>query len=111
MVVFERNPAGAAAASTDAATTTTADAIPSRLRRRGGSPRQVLAVSVVGALVLAVFASHDLASWLDRMGDGPILAPLQRAAAAWDAALDRLGLTWPSEALRATMRRLLDWQW
>src|SRR5437588_12990702 len=90
---------------------TTADAIPLRLRRRGVAPRQVLAMTLVGSVVLAVFASHDLSSWLDRMGDGPLLAPLQLMAAEWNGAMERLGLTWPSEALRETIRRLLDWQW
>ena len=97
------------AASADAAIA--ADAIPLRLRRRGATPRQVLAMTLVGTLVLAALASHDLAMWLDRMGDGPVLAPLQQAAAAWNAAMDRLGLTWPSDSLREATRRLLDRQW
>jgi len=88
-----------------------ADAIPLKLRRRGGSPRQVLALTLVGTLVLAVFASRDLSSWLDRMGGGPILEPIQRAAAQWDGAMDRLGLVRPHEALRGTIRQLLDWEW
>jgi hypothetical protein len=88
-----------------------ADAIPAKLRRRGGSPRQVLALTVVGTLVLAVFASRDLATWLDRQGGGPVLQATQRAAANWDGAMDRLGLTRPHEALRLAMRRLLDWHW
>jgi hypothetical protein len=88
-----------------------ADAIPAKLRRRGGSPRQVLALTVVGTLVLAVFASRDLATWLDRQGGGPMLQATQRAAAQWDGAMDWLGVTWPHEALRLAMRRLLDWQW
>ena len=87
------------------------DAIPLKLRRRGGSPRQVLALTLVGTVVLAIFASRDLSSWLDRMGDGPILAPLQTAAAAWDGAIDRLGMTGPPAVLRLAIRRLLDWQW
>jgi hypothetical protein len=81
------------------------------LRRRGGSPRQVLAIAVIGALVLAVFASHDLATWLDRMGDAPLLRPVQHAAAEWDRAMDRLGLTRPSEILRDFIRGALDRQW
>ena len=88
-----------------------ADAIPLKLRRRGGSPRQVFALTLVGALVLAVFASRDLSSWLDRMGGGPLLAPLQRAAATWDDTMATLGLTRPHEILRAAIRRLLDGEW
>jgi len=87
------------------------DAIPLKLRRRGGSPRQVLALTLVGALTLAVFASSDLSSWLERMGGGPILGPLQHAAAEWDNAMDKLGLTRPHEALRLAIRHLLDWEW
>jgi hypothetical protein len=88
-----------------------ADAIPLRLRQRGGAPRQVFALTLVGALVLAVFASRDLSGWLDRMGGGPILEPIQRAAAQWDGAMERLGLVRPHEALRGTIRHLLDWEW
>jgi hypothetical protein len=88
-----------------------ADAIPLKLRRRGGSPCQVLALTLVGSLVLAVFASRDLSSWLDRMGHSPLLAPLQHAAATWDDTMATLGLTRPHELLRETIRRLLDWEW
>jgi hypothetical protein len=88
-----------------------ADAIPLALRRRGGSARQVLAVTLIGAVVLAIFASRDLASWLDRMGTDPMLRPIQQAAAEWDRAMDRLGLTRPAEALRDFIRGALDRQW
>jgi hypothetical protein len=87
------------------------DAIPLSLRRIGGTPRQVLAMSVIGTLVLAVFAAPDLSSWLDRMGGGPVLEPLQNAAAEWNAAMGRLGLTEPHEAIRTSMRRVLEWRW
>jgi hypothetical protein len=87
------------------------DAIPLALRRRGGTPRQVLAMSLVGTLLLAIFAAPDLTSWLDRMGGGPVLEPLQNAAAAWQDAMVRLGLTAPHEAIRAAMRRVLAWRW
>ncbi len=106
MVAIERTlPVAAPAAPT-------ADAIPLVLRRRGGVPLQVLAMTVVGTIVLAVLASHDLSSWLDRMGDrGPFLVPLQQAAAAWDGAMTRLGLALPHEALRNAVRGALDWRW
>jgi hypothetical protein len=87
------------------------DAIPVTLRRTGGSPRQVLMLCLVGTLVLGVFASRDLSSWLDRMGDGPGLVPLQRAAAAWNGAMTRLDLVLPQETLRRAIRRALDWRW
>jgi hypothetical protein len=45
------------------------------------------------------------------MGGGPILEPIQRAAAQWDGAMERLGLVRPHEVLRGTIRQLLDWQW
>jgi hypothetical protein len=90
---------------------TTADAIPLGLRRRGGTPRQVFVLTLIGTLVLALFASCDLSSWLDRMGEGKLLAPLQHAAAEWDGAMSRLGLTRPNEALHLAIRRALDWEW
>jgi hypothetical protein len=107
MVAVEKEPPPPAVPSA----TITTDAIPLALRRRGCSPGQVLALTLVGALVLAVFASRDLSTWLDRLGGGPLLEPLQQAAAQWDGAMDRLGLTHPHDALRAAIRRLLDWQW
>jgi hypothetical protein len=87
------------------------DAIPLSLRRSGGTPRQVLAISVIGTLLLAVFAAPDLSSWLNRMGGGPVLEILQNAAAEWEAEVARLGLTAPHEAIRAAMRRALEWRW
>src|SRR5439155_13692455 len=96
---------------TPTATATVTDAIPHKLRRGGGSPRQVFALALVGAIVLTLFASRDLSSWLNRLGDGPIIAPLQHAAAEWDDAMATLGLVQPHEALRLAIHRLLDWQW
>jgi hypothetical protein len=103
MVAVEHKPTPTTAPS--------ADAIPLRLRRGNGSPRHVFAIVLVGAIVLALFASRDLTSWLNRLGDGPIVAPLQQAAAEWDDAMATLGLVRPHEALRLAIRRLLDWQW
>src|SRR3954469_14597265 len=100
---FPRTAAPPAASSTDA--------IPLSLRRKGGTPRQVLAMSVIGTLLLAVFAAPDLSSWLSRMGGGPMLEKLQNAAADWEAEVTRLGLTAPHEAIRAAMRRMLEWRW
>ena len=91
--------------------TPSVDAIPLRLRRGSGSPRQVFALALVGAILLPVFASRDLTSWLNGLGDGPILAQLQHAAAEWDDAMATLGLVRPHEALRLAIHRLLDWQW
>ena len=45
------------------------------------------------------------------MGVGPVLEPLQNAAAEWEAEVARLGLTAPHEAIRAAMRRVLAWRW
>src|SRR2546423_10298615 len=92
-------------------TTPSADAIPLRLRRGSGSPRQVFALALIGAIVLALFASRDLSSWLNRLGDGPIIAPLQHAAAEWDDAMATLGLVRPHEALRRAIHDLLDYEW
>ena len=107
MVALEKELSETAALRTGS----TGDAIPLVLRRNGGTPRQVLAMTVIGTLLLAVFAASDLSSWLDRMGGGPLLEPLQNAAAEWEAAVARLGLTAPHEAIRAAMRRVLAWQW
>ena len=93
------------------ATAPTADAIPLKLRRGGGSPRQVFVLTLIGAIVLALFASRDLSSWLNRLGNGPIIAPLQHAAAEWDDAMATLGLVRPHQALRRAIHDLLDCAW
>src|SRR5436190_7450081 len=106
MAAVEREPTPTGAAPSP-------DAIPLKLRLRcgGGSARQVFALTLIGSIVLALFASRDLTSWLNRLGDGPILAPVQHAAAEWDDAMATLGLVRPHEALRRAIRGLLDWAW
>jgi hypothetical protein len=89
----------------------TADAIPLALRRRGGTPRQVLGLTVIGIFALALFASRDLPSWTDRLGDLPFGEQTHTVAVRWDNAMDSLGLTEPHEALRRAIRHLLDWEW
>jgi hypothetical protein len=90
---------------------TAVDAIPPRLRQRGGTPRTVLMLSVVGSLVLALFASRDLPSWADRFTDSPGAQTLQRLATAWDDRMAALYLTWPHGTLRAAIRHALDARW
>ena len=97
--------------SPGAPTSAVADAIPPRLRRTGGSPRQVLAMCVIGTLALGLFASRDLPSWAERFADAPGAPTLQRLAGQWDDAMARLGLTRPHETLRAALARLLEQGW
>ena len=106
MVALEKEPPPVASSPP-----ASAEAIPLSLRRHGGSPRQVLALTVIGTLVLGMFASRDLSTWLGRMGGGPILEMLQNAAAEWDVAMESIDLTRPHDAIRAAMRRLLDRRW
>jgi hypothetical protein len=87
------------------------DAIPPSLRRRGGNPRQVLAICLIGAIVVAFFASRDTPGWAERLGDSRIDHSLRSIAGAWDEAMETLHLTDPHEALRAATGRALDWQW
>ena len=87
------------------------DAIPPSLRRRGANSRQVLAICLIGAVVLAFFASRDTPGWAERLGDSGLDHRLRDIAGAWDGAMETLGLTAPHEALRAAMGRALDWRW
>jgi hypothetical protein len=87
-----------------------ADAIPLKLRRSGGTSRRVFALTLVGTLVLAMLASRDLSTWTERFGDGPVAETVHNLAAQWDGAMEKLGLTRPHEALRLAIRRL-DWEW
>lgn len=89
----------------------TADAIPLKLRRTGGTARQVFAMALIGTVVLALFASRDLVSWTERLGDNPAALTAQQLAAAWDDRMAALGLTRPHEMLRDGFRRLLDCRW
>jgi len=88
-----------------------ADAIPLRLRRRGGTPRQVLAMSLIGALALALFAAPDLPGWADRLGDAPFAETAGQIARGWARVTAAVGLDRPHEAIRDSIRRTLDWQW
>ena len=87
------------------------DAVPPSLRRRGISQHQLLATVLVGALVLALFASRDTPGWAERLGDSAFDHQLRAVAAAWDTTMGRLGLTTPHDRLREAMQRALDWQW
>ena len=87
------------------------DAIPPALRRRGDDHRQVLAICLIGAIVLALFASRDTPGWAERLGDSVLDHRVRDVVGAWDEAMDRLSLTWPHDRLRDAMQRALDWQW
>ena len=88
-----------------------ADAIPLALRRRGGTPRQVLALAAIGAIVLALFAAPDLPGWAERLGDAPAAEAVRPVAQGWDRAMARLGLDRPHQALRAAVQRMQEWRW
>ena len=87
------------------------DAIPPALRRRGINPRRVFTACLIGALVLALFASRDTPGWAERLGDSSLNHRLRSVAGAWDETMETLGLTRPHDALRAAMQRALDRQW
>jgi hypothetical protein len=87
------------------------DAIPPSLRRRGVTARQMLVACLAGAMVLALFASRDTPGWAERLGDSGLDHRLRGIAGAWDATMEKLGLTHPHDILRAAMNRALDWQW
>jgi hypothetical protein len=87
------------------------DAIPPSLRRGGATPRQVLGICLLGALVLAFFASRDTPGWAERLGDSWLDHRVRTIAGAWDSAMEQLHFTDPHEALRAAMGRALDQQW
>src|SRR5438477_12465514 len=91
--------------------TITADAIPLALRRRGASARQVLALTFIGVLTLALFASRDLPSWVGGLGRGPLVDRAQAVATQWDSIRASIGFTRPPEALRDLIRRLPHTQW
>jgi hypothetical protein len=105
MVALERE------LSEPAAPTISADAIPLKLRRSGGTPRQVFAITVIGMIMLALFASRDLASWSERLGDSPTVLTAQKITAEWDQDMAALGLTRPHEILRDALRRMLEASW
>jgi hypothetical protein len=87
------------------------DAIPPALRRRGTTARQMFAACLVGALVLAMFASRDTPGWAEQLGDTPLDHALRNIVGAWDEAMETLGLVRPHEVLRDATHHALDWQW
>jgi hypothetical protein len=94
-----------------AAAPVTADAIPLTLRRRGASARQVLAMTVAGILVLALFASRDLPSWVRGIGDERVVERAETGAVKWDDAMANFGLVRPHETLRAWVSWGLERKW
>lgn len=88
-----------------------ADGIPDSARTRARTPRQVLAATLIGAVVLAFLASSDLPSWAEQLGDGPLTPFLRSAAITWNQDLERLGLTRPHQILRLGLQWLRDRQW
>jgi hypothetical protein len=87
------------------------DAIPPALRRRGITQWQVLITCLVGALLVALFASRDTPGWAERLGDTALDHRLRDIAGGWDETMETLGLTAPHDRLRDAMQRALDWQW
>jgi hypothetical protein len=87
------------------------DAIPPALRRRGITPRQVLFTCLVGALLVALFASRDTPGWAERLGDTALDHRLRDIAGAWDETMEKLGLSMPHDRLRDAIQRALDRQW
>lgn len=87
------------------------DAIPASLRRCGARPRQVLGICLIGAIVLAFFASRDTPGWAERLGDSWLDHRLRTIAGAWDSAMEQLHLTDPHEALRGATQQMLERQW
>src|SRR3954469_8764535 len=94
-----------------AAALVTADAIPLALRRRGASPRQVLAMTVVGIFVLALFASRDLPSWVRGIGDEAVVERAETGPVKWADEMASLGLVRPPEPLRAWVSWALELKW
>ena len=87
------------------------DAIPPALRKRGVTTCQFLVTALIGALILALFASRDTPGWAERLGDTALDHQARNMVGAWDATMERLGLTAPHDRLRGAMQRALDWQW
>ena len=87
------------------------DATPPTLRRGGATPRQMLAICLIGAMVVAFFGSRDTPGWAERLGDSWLDHRVRMIAGSWDGAMETLHLTDPHERLRAAMGRALDWQW
>jgi hypothetical protein len=87
------------------------DAIPPPLRRRGITQRQLLVAVLTGALVLALFASHDTPVWTEHLGDSPFVHRLYGAIVSWNDAMEQAGLGRPHKILRDATVRVLNLQW
>lgn len=87
------------------------DGIPASARRRTGSPAQMFAACVAGAVVLALLGPPDSPSWTDHSRAWPAISAIREAATEWGDCVARLGLTLPRQALRRTVRRLIEMQW
>ena len=106
MVALERSPEPAVVQATPVA-----DAIAPAARHRTASPRQTLAICLIGAAVLAGFAAPDLPGWADRLDDGPGGRLMRSAAEGWASATAQLGLAEPHRLLRRGAEWLLECGW
>jgi hypothetical protein len=88
-----------------------ADGIPAGAKRRTGSPRQVFATCTAAAVILALFSSADMASWSERADNQPFGEAAREIVNLWSEDVARLGLILPHQALRRTVRRLIELQW
>jgi len=87
------------------------DGIPAGAKRRTGSPRQFFATCATAAVVLALFSSADMSSWSERADNQPFAEAAHEIVNLWSEDVARLGLTLPHQALRRTVRRLIELQW
>ncbi len=77
----------------------------------GGAARQALRLLLVGLLVGVLLGAAPLRQWTESLPDVPGAAQLHDAAVAWEAQMDRFGLTRPYAAARAWLRGLEAEPW
>jgi hypothetical protein len=68
----------------------------------GVTPRNLLAIALLGCFTASVFGAAPLAAWVDASPAGG--TELQQAADAWHEQMQRLGVDRPYAALRRTVR-------
>ena len=70
---------------------------------RPSSLKRVALTVVIAGLVMLVFGSKALLNWTNNLPIGPISDFLLFLAQGWQDAMDKIGVTWLAEALRAAL--------
>ena len=82
------------------------DGIPGSPALRHGRPRDLLALTATGCMVLALLGAPGLARWAAQLPEGTVANGLVDLTTGWSRAAQRLGLAAFHAEIRGALRRI-----